>query len=293
MEDAGGGLGSGHVRKARIPLGAALDHWDEESERAPFDPLTDLGALWTASDPEGLWRALVVHTGWRSTTHHWEAVELFRHHHEDGSPGALTTVLLLCTDRRWDRCTARLIAGITDTSILGEEDLGELAGAFLWSEHIRFECPVSWFGTDWIEIELDGGKAVKRSGVHVDPDTPVPCKRWIEPPLRRWAASRVLRAKPAAFDAVRDRALELRGPHAGAVVAGILDAVEALDEDATRQAIELGLGWPQGSVRILALELLAARDLEAARKRAASDPDRKVRRWTPRAPDAKATLFQE
>lgn len=270
-----------------------MDRPDEEVERVILDSLTDLDALWTAADPEELWRELVVHPGLRSTTHHWEAVELFRRHHEDGTPGALTTALLLCTDRRWDRCTARLIVGIIDTSILGEEDLGELAVAFLWSDGIRFECPMSWFGTDWIEIELDDGKMVGESVVHLDPDTPVPSERSIEPPLRRWAASRVLRDKPAAFDAVRDRARELRGPHAGAVVAGMFDAIEVLDEDATRRAIELGLGWPQGSVRILALELLAQRDPEAARNRAAADPDQKVRRWTPRPPDAKATLFQE
>ena len=46
-------------------------------------------------------------------------------------------------------------------------------------------------------------------------------------------------------------------------------------------AIELGLGWPRGSVRLLALDVLAAIDPEDASRRAATDPDRKVRAWSP------------
>lgn len=254
---------------------------DGELDRVASDPLTDLEALWTARGPEELWRALVVRQG-RSTTHHWEAAALFRRHHGDGTPEALTTALLLCTDRRLDRCAARLIAGITDTDILSRDDLNRLAEDFLWSDEIQFTCPVSWFGTHWIEIDLDTGKAVKRKAV--DPNTPVRNRRSIEPPLRRWAASRVLREDPAAFDAARDRACELKGPHAGAVVAGILDAIEALpSENAARRAVELGLGWPQGSVRILALNILACSDPDAARNLATSDPDQKVRSWIPRS----------
>jgi len=62
----------------------------------------------------------------------------------------------------------------------------------------------------------------------------------------------------------------------------MLDAVEVLSHDFASQAVDLGLGWPQGSVRLLALDLLAAVDLEGAGRRAAADPDAKVRNWTPR-----------
>jgi hypothetical protein len=75
-----------------------MDRWDNDPDRAEIDPLTDQVGLWTASDPEELWRALVVHSD-RSTTDHWLAVQLFRRHHADGTPGALTTALLLCTGR--------------------------------------------------------------------------------------------------------------------------------------------------------------------------------------------------
>lgn len=254
--------------------------WDDYPE-LELDPLSDLAALWTAGEPEELWRALVVHSG-RSTTHHWEALHLFRRHHEDGTPGSLTTALLLCTDRRWDRCTARLIAGIVDTGILGEDEFDEMAGCFLWSDVFRFHYPVSWIGTEWVQIDLEGvDEGVESSVVHLDSDTPVPNDRAISPPLRRWAAGSILRADPIAFDTMRGRALELGGLDGGAIVSGMLDAMDALDEDLARRAIDLGLDWPRGSVRLLALDLLAARDPEAAKRRAAGDPDKKVRSWKP------------
>ncbi len=267
-----------------------MDEWSHD-----FDPgearLADLGALWTARDPEELWRALILHSG-RSATHHWEAVALFRRHHEDGGPEALTTALLLCTDPRWKRCTARLIAGIVGASILGEGDLDGLAGCFLWSDRFRFQYPVSWIGTEWVSIDLDGeNEAAEGSVEHLDPDTPVPSNRRIAPPLRRWATDRVLRADPGTLDAVRARALELEPRDGAAVASGMLDAAPALDEEVARQAIDLGLGWRRGSVRLLALDLLAAHDPEAASVRAAADSDRKVRAWMPRRPRDEVASF--
>ena len=134
-----------------------MDRWDDDPDRAEIDPLTDLVGLWTASDPEELWRALVVYSD-RSTTDHWLAVELFRRRHDDGTPGALTTALLLCTDHRWERCTTRLIAGVAETSLLSEDDLDELAAPFLWSDRFLFEYPVSWIGTEWVSIDVTGGR---------------------------------------------------------------------------------------------------------------------------------------
>jgi hypothetical protein len=259
-----------------------MDRWAGNSDRADIGPLADLVDLGTASDPEGLWRVLVLQPG-RSTTDHWLAVRLFRRHHADGTPGALTTALLLCTDGRWDRCTARLIAEIADASVLSEDDLDELAASFLWSDRLRFEYPVSWIGTDWVSIDVTGGEGgVSRPVVHLDPATPVPTERSIPPPLRRWSTRWVLRADPGSFAAIRDRAAELGTRDGSAVMSGMLDAVEVLSHDVASQAIDLGLGWPQGSVRLLALDLLAVVDPEGAGRRAAADPDAKVRNWTPR-----------
>ena len=54
-----------------------MDHWKDDPVRAEIDPVSDLVALWTASNPEELWQALVVQPG-RSTTDHWSAVGLLR-----------------------------------------------------------------------------------------------------------------------------------------------------------------------------------------------------------------------
>jgi hypothetical protein len=259
-----------------------MDPWDDAPDGSEIHPPTDLAALWTARDPEALWRALVVHPG-RSTTGHWLALGLFRRHHKDGTPGALTTASLLCTDHRWDRCTGRLIAGIAEAALLSEDDLDELAARFLWSDRFRFLYPVGWIGTEWVGINVTGGDgAVSGPVVHLDPATPVPTERSIPPPLRRWSARRALRADPRSSDAIRDRAAELGTRDGSAVLSGMLDAIEVLSHDVARQAIELGLGWPHCSVRLLALDLLAAVDPEGAGRRAASDPDAKVRTWTPR-----------
>lgn len=51
----------------------------------------------------------------------------------------------------------------------------------------------------------------------------------------------------------------------GAVVSGILDAVEVLDVGVARKAIDFGSSWKRASVRLVALELLAAIDPDAAR----------------------------
>jgi hypothetical protein len=133
---------------------------------------------------------------------------------------------------------------------------------------------------EWLEIELGNGPETRGSRlVRIDPDSPVPVERPIAPPLRRWAAAADLRRDPRRWTSLTGRALELDSRHGAAVMAGILDAVDVLDHRTARQAIDRGLGWPRGSVRIQALDLLAAFDAELARSLAAVDPDAKVRRW--------------
>lgn len=261
-----------------------MDDWDDDLDRDGSDSLSDAIVIHTADTPEELWRALTLPV-LRSSGHPFEAVGLFRRHHGQGEPGALKTALLLCTCDRWDPYTGRLVAGLVDTAILSEKDLDELAVCFLWSDCYRFEYPVSWIGTDRIVVDLDArGRARGSSVLRLDPNTPVPAERRIAPPLRRWAAASALRRYPGLFDAIRARARALGGLAGAAVVSGVLDAIEALGADSAREAIALGLDWPGGSVRLLALDLLGAVDLEAARRRAAADPDKKVRAWTgPRA----------
>ncbi len=258
-----------------------MDDWDDDLELDRGHPLDDFVELWTAEDAEALWKALSLRQS-LSGAHPSEAVGLFRRNHENGEDGAVTTALLLCTASRWGRDTARLIAGLVDTAILGEKDLDELASTFLWSDRFRFEFSAGWLGGEWMTIDLEDpeGPASISLG-RVDPDSTVASERNIAPPLRRWAAARVLRTDPRKLDKLRARAAELRPIDGAAIVSGVLDAVDVLDASGARLAIELGLGWPRGSVRLLALDVLAAIDPEDASRRTAIDPDRKVRAWSP------------
>jgi len=258
-----------------------MDDRDDDLELDRGDPLDDFVELWTAENAEALWKALTLRQS-LSGAHPFEAVGLFRRHHENGEDGAVTTALLLCTASHWGRDTARLIAGLVDTAILGDMDLDVLATTFLWSDRFRFEYPARWINSGLIAIDLDGPEGpVSIPLGRVDPDSTVPVERDIAPPLRRWAAARVLRTDPRTLDRLRARAAELGPIDGGAIASGVLDAVDVLDASGARRAIELGLGWPRGSVRLLALDVLAAIDPENAARRAATDPDRKVRAWSP------------
>jgi len=260
----------------------ARDTLDRDQELGAYGPLEDLIALHTAASVEDLWRTLIVGPGLRDGQL-FEAVGLFQRHHGRGEPEALRTALLLCTDRRWDRDSGRLVAALVETGILDDADIGELIECFLWSDRYRVTCPAAWVSPEWIEIDLGNGPGARRPRpVHVDPDAPVPVERPIPPPLRRWAAAADLRKDPGRLTSLTGRALELDSRHGAAVMAGILDAVDVLDQRTARQAIERGLGWPRGSVRVQALDLLAGVDVELARARAAVDPDAKVRAWTSR-----------
>ena len=258
-----------------------MDDWDDDVGLKCGDPAAEFVELWSAENAEALWKALTLRQS-LSGAHPFEAVGLFRRHHEKGEDGAVTTARLLCTASRWGRDTARLIAGLVDTAILGDADLDELASTFLWSDRFRFEYPARWIGSEWIAIDLEGPEGSISIPIgRVDPDSTVASERDIAPPLRRWAAARVLRADSRMLDKLRARAAELRPIDGAAIVSGVLDAVDVLDASGARMAIELGLGWPRGSVRLLALDVLAASDPEDASRRAAADPDRKVRAWSP------------
>lgn len=258
-----------------------MDDWDDDLDLDRRDPAGDFVELWSAESSEALWKVLTLR-GALTGAHPFEALGLFRKHHDNREPGAVTTALLLCTASRWGRDTARLIAGLVDTAILVDEDLDELASTFLWSDRFRFEYPARWIGSEWISIDLEGPEGPFSIPLgRVDPDSTVASERDIPPPLRRWSAARLLRIDPRTLNKVRARAAELGPIDGGAVASGVLDAVDVLDAGEARMAIELGLGWPRGSVRLLALDVLAAIDPEDASRRAAADPDRKVRAWSP------------
>ncbi len=291
--------------------------------------LLDLVDLYEAEQPEDLWRVLVMGAHRRSSTHHWEAAALFRKHHQDRRDGAVDTALLLCTDARWRRCTGKLLAAIVGSGLLDDGQLDELAEQLLWPDRYVHHAPVAWTGFRSVTIPLDqaiaigalvpddgevddaaaqgapedldarpwddadGEEEVAEVVFTLDPASTVPFQRWIEPPLRRWAAARIVGRAPARLGEVRGRVGPLGATDkmgAAAVVAGMLDALDALDGRAASQVLDLGLGWPRGQVRLQALEALARREgVDAAFRRAAADPDAKVRRWAAKLPAAPAT----
>lgn len=256
------------------------DDWEDDPQPEETDLLSDFVAIHAAKTPEELWRVLTL-PGTRSGLHPFEAVGLFRHLHEQGGPDALKTALMLCTCGRWEPYTGRLIAGLVGTATLSEQDLDELVARFLWSDRYRFTYPVKWFGAQELVIDLDEhGQAGKSIVISLDPDAPVPVDRRIAPPLRRWAAATAVCRDPLLFDRIKARAHSLGGRDGAAITMGVLDAIASLETGTARRAIAFGLDWPLGSVRLHALDLLAAIDPEAARRRAATDPDKKVRAWT-------------
>jgi len=244
--------------------------------------LQDLGALWLAETPEELWRALVLGGGLGASPNHWDAGLLFRHHHGDGQPGALDTALLLCTDLRWRRATAGLIAEIADSGVLDGDERFALAEAFL-NEAVVWEAPTAWTDGGWIEIVLsESGDDGDDGGPGEDDPPPgaLRVRRDVRPPLRWWAAAEHLRQRPERLDDVFARAQALGARDAAAVVAGIIDASDALDHQRAQRVLEIGLGWPAGWVRLVALERLAGgHGLDAARRLAADDPDARIRQW--------------
>lgn len=264
---------------------SGCDEWCEEL----------LYRYWHAASPEHLQRMLVFRHLSRPTNHHWEAPALLVRHHADDAGGAVDTAFLLLTADRFDRCGAKVIDGIVRTSILGDEQLCELAGWILWPDEPHIFYPAQWleeeFGGPIIELNSETGDAapeVERVWRdEIDPKALVRTNRSCPPPLYGWSARLLLSAGQAGFRSIERRAQALRtaktfraGDKAAAVMAGCLDALEALAPKEAALAIERALSWPKGPVRIRALECYAERNgFEAARRIAADDPDAAVRSW--------------
>jgi hypothetical protein len=142
----------------------------------------------------------------------------------------------------------------------------------------------------WIEIDVDDGHSVS---VAVDEDTLAHHRVPVEPPLRRWAAGRALRSTPARLDELVVAA-ELLEPRArGAVIHGLLDAADVLDEPRRRDLIDRGLRASGASPRRAALDRLCELDgPETARRRALRDPNATVRSWRAPGPELQPALFE-
>jgi hypothetical protein len=217
-----------------------------------------------------------------SSTRHQEAVDLLQSVVGSGELGEGLIALLLCTCRRWDRVTGRLVAGIEASGSVSEPELDELAETFLGDE-VGIVYPLAWVSPEWLEIDLSDPRNAKR--LRVDEHTPARDKRRIAPPLRRWAARRVLCAAPPRFDKLLGVAGRLDPHGRGALILGMVDASSQLSEDARRTLARVALDTGMARVRCAALDLVCELDgTDVAFERARSDRDAKVRAWRPREP---------
>jgi len=259
------------------------------------DPLEELAA---AVDADELCRLLVESAGgWGGSKRHQEAVELLEAVHGTGELGNGFLALLLCTCSRWDRVTARLIAALEESDLLTGAELDELAESFLVDE-LTVECSPEWLwpdpagpepGDEIGEVLVAGGEIVIPDGdsqivITVDDDLPFVSRRRPEPPLRRWAAARVLRTDPTGLDELVGLANRLAPAHRAALLQGLLDGASGLAEPDRRRLVRLGLGATTTSARGRALDVLCDLDgPDAALRRAREDGNEQVRKWHPAA----------
>lgn len=244
--------------------------WDD---RAPLE------ALAAGGDGEELCRRLLASPwGLGSSTRHAEAVDLLAKVHGTGGIPASFAALLLCTCRRWDRATAGLIAGIEESGLLGDDELDDLAESLL-ADELVISYPLAWVSPQWLGVDLsDGTGRVYTVGT----DTLGEHRPSLAPPLRRWAARRALRADPGRLDELVSAASRLEPRHRDALIRGLLDAADVLDENRQRSLVRRGLETAQAGVRCAALDLMCELDgLETARRRARGDGNAAVRRWQP------------
>lgn len=244
--------------------------WDDEWGHDRFAAI---------DDAEELCRQLLASPGgWGSSTRHVEAVELLER--LDGTselPGSFVA-LMVCTCRRWDRATARLIAAIEGSGLIDDAGLDELADAFLCHEHV-ISYPLTWVSPQWIDVEFDGDTGRTYT---IDEHTLGHYRPSFEPPLRRWAASRALRAQPDRIDELLRAARAFSPRHRDALVHGLLDACGALDEARRRDLVRRGLESGTASVRRTALDRLCELDgPDVASHQARADTNASVRKWRP------------
>jgi hypothetical protein len=245
--------------------------------------------LLALEDAEELCRRLLATPGgWGRSTHHQEAVELLVSVSETSELPPVFVALMVCTCQRWDRVTARLIAAVEQSGLLDNADLDELAESLLSHEHL-IAYPLAWVSPEWLEIELDDDNGHTHT---VSEDTLAHHRPRVEPPLRRWAARRVLGADPARLAQLLDDAKLFEPRHRDAIIHGLLDAARLLDEPQQRALVARGLAGGQSGVRLAALDLLCELDgPDAARRRARDDTNATVRKWTAPIQPTQATLL--
>jgi hypothetical protein len=251
--------------------------------RPSADPevcLSELASLWTAASADALHRVLVLHPHGRESADAFEPIALLAKHHatEPGSSAATATLLL--TDRRWCAGVGRLVRAIAESGLLTAEQLDGLALAFLAADRsVYWPVPDAWFTEESVALVVSDDVGEGADDVALS-EGPALAARDVAPPLRRWAAARLVAGEPAAWTRLLARAQDLDARHGAAVVAGMFDSIERLPGAAQAWLVSKGLTWPHHSVRRAALEVVAVRDgAHVALELAREDPNAKIRDW--------------
>jgi hypothetical protein len=261
----------------------------------------EFAALNAAATAPELWNELLLHEPRGSTTDPQDALAALLRVHSAGEPGATVTALLLLTASRWRRCTAPLLRGIHASGLLSDDDLDELAEVGLFDDEAGFVVPAEVFAGPTVALprEDDGGAVAAEPADDAPRPDDLPdavMSRRLQPPLRRWAAGRLLRRDPERLAEVRERIRRLDPSAAAAAMCGVLDALDALPPEPVDRLLRDASRWPHKSVRLPALQLMAERGQRAeAARRAEADPDATIRAAAATlagpSTDGPATLF--
>lgn len=247
-------------------------------------------ALHRAATREELWTVLLVPHGIRSSSAWEEPFALFRRFHAADPEHAATTVALLCTDHRWRKAVNRLIGQLAGSDVLDDVARDQLSDWFL-GDALVVSAPRRWFPDPFLvalPATQDRPAAAPQLTVadrsRADERAWVTAQRSIWPPLRRWAASHAVERSPARWVALLTQAGVLATQDGTAMAAGVMDAAVAIEQGERIDALETGLAWGSGTVRLAALPRLAElTSADVAMKRALGDPSAKVRAWAAKA----------
>lgn len=247
----------------------------------PNDGLGELQDLGSAPTADALHRVLVLSRPVRRSTDTMEPLWLLRRIAETEPDEVFTTAFLLLTDHRWRKGVSQLVRRIDESGCVDAEDLDELAEAFLAADQVLYwAVPEDWFGGQ--EILVVGLDDVAVDGGDDEPDDGEGAcvARQVHPPLRRWAAARVVSTDPTEVGAVFERTGAVDARSAAAIMAGLLDVIDRVDVATRNRLIDAAVEWPEHGVRSAGIQLVAARDgAIVAHELAARDPNARIRSW--------------
>lgn len=217
--------------------------------------------------------------------------------HRTAPDGVVVSALLVCTHRRFERCSRTLLRRLADSDLFDGDALDVLAMLLLAEDRVRFAIPAGWLGAP---MDAPRGRKVRSSGYELvppdDDEQTLPYLQDIPAAARRWAARRLLEAGLITVEAALERIDGLRDAGAGgAALSGVLDAWASCPLDDLQPAVDRALASSLASVRRRALDVLALTGrIDDARASARDDGAATVRAWHPPAelnPPAQPSLL--